>query len=144
MRPMPWTALPFLPSPISESGTDLTQGSSLSLAMVANLARRHDVAVNESRRVLLSVHRKIHLFDLAVPEAIRFRESDSLTAVEPLTVLSDYGDPLGTDLGAPQSWSADAAGPRLHADRLSGSLHHHHWAATLATGDAVTRCRYPR
>ena len=57
MRPMQWTALPFLPSPISESGTDLTQGSSLSLAMVANLARRHDVAVNESRRVLLSVHR---------------------------------------------------------------------------------------
>jgi len=107
--------------PIPEPGADLTQGPSPSLAMVASLARRHGVAVIagsipeqgdagrtyntatliDHRGVLLAKHRKVHLFDVDVPGGICFRESDSLTAGDSLTVLSGAGDPLGTDLLEP-------------------------------------------
>ena len=103
---------------IPEPGADLTQGPSTSLAMVARLARRHGVAVIagsipeqgeagriyntaaviDPRGVLLAKHRKLHLFDVDVPGGICFRESDSLTAGDGLTVLSGSGDPLGTGL----------------------------------------------
>jgi len=107
--------------PIPEPGADLTQGPSPSLAMVASLARRHGVAVIagsipeqgdagrtyntatliDPRGVLLAKHRKVHLFDVDVPGGICFRESDSLTAGDSLTVLSGAGDPLGTGLLEP-------------------------------------------
>jgi omega-amidase len=107
--------------PIPEPGADLTQGPSPSLAMVASLARRHGVAVIagsipeqgeagriyntatvvDPRGVLLAKHRKLHLFDVDVPGGISFRESDSLTAGEALTVLSGSSDPLGTGLQEP-------------------------------------------
>jgi omega-amidase len=107
--------------PIPEPGADLTQGPSPSLAMVASLARRHGVAVIagslpeqgeagriyntatvvDPRGVLLAKHRKLHLFDVDVPGGICFRESDSLTAGEALTVLSGSSDPLGTGLPEP-------------------------------------------
>lgn len=106
---------------IPEPGADLTQGPSASLAMVARLARRHGVAVIagsipeqgeggriyntatviDPRGVLLAKHRKLHLFDVDVPGGICFRESDSLTAGDGLTVLSGSGDPLGTGLSDP-------------------------------------------
>ncbi|MBW0181461.1 MAG: carbon-nitrogen hydrolase family protein [Vulcanococcus sp.] len=106
---------------IPEPGADLTHGPSASLAMVARLARRHGVAViagsipeqGEAGRiyntatvidpggVLLAKHRKLHLFDVDVPGGICFRESDSLTAGESLTVLSSSNDPLGTGLSEP-------------------------------------------
>lgn len=107
--------------PIPEPGADLTQGPSPSLAMVASLARRHGVAVIagsipeqgeagrtyntatvvDPRGVLLAKHRKLHLFDVDVPGGICFRESDSLTAGEDLTVLSGSSDPLRTGLQEP-------------------------------------------
>jgi omega-amidase len=107
--------------PIPEPGADLTRGSSPSLAMVAGLARRHGVAVIagsipeqgeagrvyntatvvDPRGVLLAKHRKLHLFDVEIPGGICFRESDSLTAGDSLTVLSGFGDPLGTGVAEP-------------------------------------------
>jgi len=51
--------------------------------------------------VLLAKHRKLHLFDVDVPGGIRFRESDSLTGGDRLTVLAGAGDPLGTGLAEP-------------------------------------------
>ena len=106
---------------IPEPGTDLTQGPSPALAMVASLARRHRVAVIagsipeqgadgriyntatviDADGVLLAKHRKLHLFDVDVPGGIRFRESDSLTAGTAPTVLSGAGDPLATGLADP-------------------------------------------
>ena len=107
--------------PIPQPGADLTHGPSPSLAMVASLARRHGVAVIagsipeqglagriyntatvvDPRGVLLAKHRKLHLFDVDVPGGICFRESDSLTAGEDLTVLSGSSDPLRTGLQEP-------------------------------------------
>jgi omega-amidase len=107
--------------PIPEPGADLTHGPSPSLAMVASLARRHGLAViagsipeqglagriyntatvGDPRGVLLAKHRKLHLFDVDVPGGICFRESDSLTAGEDLTVLSGSSDPLRTGLQEP-------------------------------------------
>jgi omega-amidase len=106
---------------IPEPGADLAHGPSASLAMVARLARRHGVAViagsipeqGEAGRiyntatvidpggVLLAKHRKLHLFDVDVPGGICFRESDSLSAGDGLTVLSGSGDPLATGLSDP-------------------------------------------
>jgi omega-amidase len=107
--------------PIPETGTLLLEGPSPSLAMVARLARRHVVSViagsipergsdgrlyntatvidGEGR--LRAKHRKLHLFDVDVPGGIRFRESDSLSGGERITVLPPEGDPLGTGLKAP-------------------------------------------
>lgn len=107
--------------PIPFPGADLTQGPSASLAMVARLARRHGVAViagsipeqGEDGRiyntatvvdpsgVLLAKHRKLHLFDVEIPVGICFRESDSLTAGDALTVLNGSGDPLATGVAEP-------------------------------------------
>lgn len=50
---------------------------------------------------LRAKHRKLHLFDMDVPGGIRFRESDSLTGGDRLTVLDGAGDPLGTGLTEP-------------------------------------------
>ena len=107
--------------PIPEPGSLLADGPSPSLAVVARLARRHGVSViagsipergadgriyntatvinGEGR--LLARHRKLHLFDVDVPGGIRFRESDSLSAGDQLTVLSGDGDPLATGLEQP-------------------------------------------
>ena len=107
--------------PIPEPGANLIDGPSASLAMVARLAQRHGVAViagsipeqGEAGRtyntatlidahgVLLAKHRKLHLFDVNVPGGICFRESETLTAGDALTVLSGSGDPLGTGLVEP-------------------------------------------
>ena len=102
-------------------GAQLCDGPSPSLAVVARLARRHGVSViagsipercadgrlyNTATVVdaegrLVARHRKVHLFDVDVPGGIRFRESDSLSAGESLTVLPADGDPLGTGLDDP-------------------------------------------
>jgi len=107
--------------PVPEPGSQLAEGPSPSLAMVAQLARRHGVSViagsipergNDGRIYntatvidanghLCSKHRKVHLFDVDVPGGIRFRESDSLTGGDRLTVLDGAGDPLGTGLAEP-------------------------------------------
>ncbi|MEB3165789.1 MAG: nitrilase-related carbon-nitrogen hydrolase, partial [Cyanobacteriota bacterium] len=107
--------------PIPEPGASLLEGPSPSLAMVARLARRHGVSVIagsipergtdgriyntatvvDGNGVLRARHRKLHLFDVDVPGGIRFRESDSLSGGERLTVLPPDGDPLGTGLAAP-------------------------------------------
>lgn len=107
--------------PVPEPGADLQAGPSPSLAMVARLAVRHGVSViagSIPERVadgrlfntacvidphgrLRAKHRKVHLFDVDVPGGIRFRESDSLTAGDQLTVLSGRGDPLATGLAEP-------------------------------------------
>jgi omega-amidase len=107
--------------PIPEPGASLIDGPSASLAMVARLARRHGVAVIagsipeqgeagciyntatliDPQGVLLAKHRKLHLFDVDVPGGICFRESESLTAGDALTVLSGVGDPLGTGVAEP-------------------------------------------
>ena len=107
--------------PIPEPGSNLCDGPSASLAMVARLAQRHGVAViagsipeqGEAGRihntatlidahgVLLAKHRKLHLFDVDVPGGICFRESETLTAGDALTVLNGVGDPLGTGLAEP-------------------------------------------
>jgi omega-amidase len=107
--------------PIPEPGACLIDGPSPSLAMVARLARRHGVSViagsipergadgrlyntatvidGEGR--LRAKHRKVHLFDVDVPGGICFRESDSLSGGERITVLPPEGDPLGTGLPEP-------------------------------------------
>jgi omega-amidase len=107
--------------PIPEPGASLLDGPSPSLAMVARLARRHGVSVIagsipergadgriyntatvvDGAGVLRARHRKLHLFDVDVPGGIRFRESDSLSGGERLTVLPPDGDPLGTGLAEP-------------------------------------------
>ena len=107
--------------PVPEPGTLLAEGPSPSLAMVARLARRHGVGViagsipergadgrlyNTATVIdadgrLLAKHRKLHLFDVDVPGGIRFRESDSLTGGDRLTVLDGAGDPLATGLAEP-------------------------------------------
>ena len=107
--------------PIPGPGSSLLEGPSPSLAMVARLARRHGVSVIagsipergadgrlyntatviDPEGCLRAKHRKVHLFDVDVPGGIRFRESDSLTAGDQLTVLSGSGDPLGTGLTEP-------------------------------------------
>ena len=107
--------------PIPFPGADLTQGPSASLAMVARLARRHGVAVIagsipeqgqdgriyntatvvDPSGVLLAKHRKLHLFDVEIPGGICFRESDSLTAGDALTVLDGSGDPLAMGVAEP-------------------------------------------
>jgi omega-amidase len=89
--------------------------------MVARLARRHGVSViagsiperapdgrlyNTATVIdpegrLRAKHRKLHLFDVDVPGGIRFRESDSLSAGQTLSVLSGDGDPLATGLAQP-------------------------------------------
>ena len=107
--------------PVPEPGGLLTEGPSPSLAMVARLARRHGVSViagsipergsdgrlyNTATVIdpdgrLRAKHRKVHLFDVDVPGGIRFRESDSLTGGDRLTVLDGAGDPLATGLAEP-------------------------------------------
>ena len=107
--------------PVPEAGSLLAEGPSPSLAMVARLARRHGVSViagsipeigadgrlyNTATVIdadgrLLAKHRKLHLFDVDVPGGIRFRESDSLTGGDRLTVLDGAGDPLATGLAEP-------------------------------------------
>ncbi len=107
--------------PVSEPGSLLLEGPSASLAMVARLAMRHRVSViagsipergsdgrlyNTATVIdpdgrLLAKHRKVHLFDVDVPGGIRFRESDSLTGGNRLTVLNGTGDPLATGLAQP-------------------------------------------
>ncbi|MEB3193541.1 MAG: nitrilase-related carbon-nitrogen hydrolase, partial [Cyanobacteriota bacterium] len=102
-------------------GPDLTDSPSESLAMVARLARRHEVAViagsipergadgrfyNTATVIdpqgrLLAKHRKVHLFDVDVPGGICFRESDSLTGGSNLAVVPANGDPLATGLEQP-------------------------------------------
>ncbi len=107
--------------PVPEPGSLLAEGPSPSLAVVAQVARRHGVSViagsipergaggrlyntatviNAEGR-LLAKHRKLHLFDVDVPGGIRFRESDSLTGGDRLTVLDGTGDPLATGLAEP-------------------------------------------
>jgi omega-amidase len=107
--------------PVPEPGCLLAEGPSPSLAMVARLARRHGVSViagsipergadgqlyNTATVIdvegrLRAKHRKLHLFDVDVPGGICFRESDSLSGGERLTVLGGAGDPLGTGLAQP-------------------------------------------
>jgi omega-amidase len=107
--------------PVPEPGNLLTEGPSPSLAMVAQVARHGGVSViagsipeigadgrlyNTATVIdadgrLLAKHRKLHLFDVDVPGGIRFRESDSLTGGDRLTVLDGTGDPLGTGLAEP-------------------------------------------
>jgi len=107
--------------PVPEPGSLLVDGPSPSLSVVARLARRHGVSViagsiperavdgrvyNTATVIdgdgrLLAKHRKLHLFDVDVPGGIRFRESDSLTAGDQLTVLDGAGDPLATGLAVP-------------------------------------------
>ncbi|MGB5135537.1 MAG: nitrilase-related carbon-nitrogen hydrolase [Prochlorococcaceae cyanobacterium] len=107
--------------PVPEPGISLLDGPSPSLAMVARLARRHGVAVIagsipergsegrlyntatviDAQGLLLAKHRKLHLFDVDVPGGIRFRESDSLSPGQQLTVLDGMGDPLATGLADP-------------------------------------------
>jgi omega-amidase len=107
--------------PIPDPGVQLVEGPSEALAMVARFARRHGVAViagsipeqgRDGRTyntatvinpdgVLLAKHRKLHLFDVDVPGGICFRESDSLSAGDALTVLSGDQDPLATGLAEP-------------------------------------------
>ncbi len=107
--------------PVPEPGGLLTEGPSPSLAMVARLARRHGVSVIagsipelgadgrlyntatviDPQGYLRAKHRKLHLFDVDVPGGIRFRESDSLTGGDRLTVLDGAGDPLATGLAQP-------------------------------------------
>ena len=107
--------------PVPEVGSLLVEEPSPSLAMVARLARRHGVSVvagsipergadgrlyNTATVIdafgrLRAKHRKLHLFDVDVPGGICFRESDSLTGGDRLTVLDGAGDPLGTELAEP-------------------------------------------
>jgi omega-amidase len=107
--------------PVPEPGSLLSEGPSPSLAVVARLAQRHGVSViagsipergadgrlyNTATVIaadgrLLAKHRKLHLFDVDVPGGIRFRESDSLTGGDRLTVLAGTGDPLATGLAEP-------------------------------------------
>jgi omega-amidase len=107
--------------PVPEPGHHLAEGPSPSLAMVARLARRHGVSVIagsipergadgrlyntatviDANGRLRAKHRKLHLFDVDVPGGIRFRESDSLTGGNRLTVLDGAGDPLATGLAEP-------------------------------------------
>lgn len=107
--------------PLPEPGADLAAGGSPSLQVVARLALRHGVSViagsipergadgriyNTATLIdpqgrLRAKHRKVHLFDVDVPGGIRFRESDSLTAGDQLTVLAGTGDPLATGLAQP-------------------------------------------
>jgi len=107
--------------PVPEPGSQLGDGPSPSLAMVARLAQRHGVSViagsipergadgrlyNTATVIdpqgrLLAKHRKLHLFDVDVPGGIRFFESESLTGGDRLTVLSGEGDPLATGLAEP-------------------------------------------
>jgi omega-amidase len=106
---------------VPEPGCLLAEGPSPSLAMVARLARRHGVSViagsipergadgrlyNTATVIdvegrLRAKHRKLHLFDVDVPSGICFRESDSLSGGERLTVLGAAGDPLCTGLAQP-------------------------------------------
>jgi omega-amidase len=106
---------------VPEPGGLLAEGPSPSLAMVARLARRHGVSVIagsipergadgrlyntatviDANGRLRAKHRKLHLFDVDVPGGIRFRESDSLTGGNRLTVLDGAGDPLATGLAEP-------------------------------------------
>lgn len=40
----------------------------------------------------MAIHRKVHLFDIDVPGGIRFRESDSLTGGDQVTIVeTDFG-----------------------------------------------------
>jgi omega-amidase len=107
--------------PVPEPGSLLAEGPSPSLAMVARFAQRHGVSVvagsipergadgrlyNTATVIdpegrLRAKHRKLHLFDVDVPGGICFRESDSLTGGDRLTVLDGAGDPLGTGLREP-------------------------------------------
>ncbi len=109
--------------PIPEPGSLLEGGPSPSLAMVATLARRHRVSVIagsipergvdgrtynsatviDSQGRLLAIYRKLHLFDVNVPGGIRFRESDSLSPGESITVIDGRDDPLATGLADPPS-----------------------------------------
>jgi omega-amidase len=107
--------------PVPEPGSLLAEGPSPSLAVVAQVARRHGVSVIagsipesgaggrlyntatviDANGRLLAKHRKLHLFDVDVPGGIRFHESDSLTGGDRLTVLDGTGDPLATALAQP-------------------------------------------
>jgi omega-amidase len=107
--------------PVPEPGHLMAEGPSPSLAMVAQLARRYGVSVIagsipergadgrlyntatviDANGRLRAKHRKLHLFDVDVPGGIRFRESDSLTGGDRLTVLDGAGDPLATGLVQP-------------------------------------------
>jgi omega-amidase len=107
--------------PVPEPGSLLAEGPSPSLAVLARLARRHGVSVIagsipergsggrlyntatviDAEGRLRAKHRKVHLFDVDVPGGIRFRESDSLTGGDQLTVLPGAGDPLATGLAEP-------------------------------------------
>ena len=107
--------------PIPAPGVDLLDGPSVSLKVVADFAVNHGVSViagsipecssdgcifntatviNPQGR-LLAKHRKMHLFDVDIPGGIRFRESDSLTAGDQITVLSGVGDPLVSGMPTP-------------------------------------------
>lgn len=119
----PYTAARFeaFAEPVPDPGSTLLDGPSPSLAVVAQLARRHGVAVIagsipergtdgrlyntatviDAQGRLLVKHRKLHLFDVDVPGGIRFRESASLSPGQQLTVLPGEGDPLTTALAEP-------------------------------------------
>lgn len=107
--------------PIPALGSELLDGPSASLAMVAQFAKSHGVSViagsipectpdgrifNTATVIspygrLLAKHRKMHLFDVDIPGGIHFHESESLTAGDQITVLSGLDDPLETGLPKP-------------------------------------------
>ena len=107
--------------PIPALGSELVDGPSASLAMVAEFAKSHVVSViagsipectpdgrifNTATVIspggrLLAKHRKMHLFDVDIPGGIHFHESESLTAGDQITVLSGFDDPLETGLAKP-------------------------------------------
>ena len=115
------TRFPEFAEPIPEPGSDLLDGPSASLNVVAEVAVSHGVSViagsiperSRDGRIfntatvigpqgrLLAKHRKMHLFDVDIPGGIHFHESDSLTAGDQITVLAGVGDPLQSGVSCP-------------------------------------------
>jgi omega-amidase len=149
--------------PVPEPGSCLLEGPSPSLAMVARLARRHGVAViagsipergadgrhyNTATVIdpqgrLLAKHRKLHLFDVDVPSGIRFRESDSLSPGQALTVLPGDGDPLATGLAEPPGLGLLICYD-IRFPELALLMRHRHGCSLLACPAAFNTTTGPR
>jgi len=109
------SAFPTYAEPIPDDSQDIDASKSPSTAMMVEAAKQHQVYLvggsisergpdgnvyNTSVIIsptgdILGKHRKVHLFDIDVPGKITFRESDTLTAGDSITVVDTEWGKVG-------------------------------------------------
>ena len=69
---------------------------------------------------ILCKHRKVHLFDIDVPGKITFRESDTLTGGDKLTLFDTPWGRVGVGICVRRAALSDRGSPRNSAHDLLG------------------------